>query len=102
MGLHMSPGKVSEWSKFQKFVFKSFFCKIFLMREKILWNPHFFLHCTKRKCSQIKPQIKVEIIEKSLVIINSSNEHINSYVKIILLSLNYSGQKNLVQIEGDN
>ena len=35
------------------------------MREKILLNPQtfvcFVLYCTKRKCSHIKPQLKVEI-----------------------------------------
>jgi len=36
------------------------------MREKILWNPLtflvvFVLYCTKRRCSQTKPQLKVEI-----------------------------------------
>ena len=66
MGPHVTPGKVYEWSKFQKFVFKSFhFCKILKMREKVLRNPQtfllfLFLYCTKRRCSQIKPQLKVE------------------------------------------
>ena len=32
------------------------------MREKILLNPRtFFLYCSKRRCSQIEPQLKVEI-----------------------------------------
>ena len=34
------------------------------MREKILWNPQIFKKnflCTKRRSSQIKPQLKVEI-----------------------------------------
>ena len=42
-----------------------YFCKIFKMREKILRNPQtffvFVLYCTKRRCSQIKPHIEVEI-----------------------------------------
>ena len=42
-----------------------YFCKILKMREKILWNPQtffvFVLYCTKRRCSQIKPQLKVQI-----------------------------------------
>ena len=44
VGPHLTLGKVYEWSKFQKFVFKSFFyfCKILKMREKILWNPQTF------------------------------------------------------------
>ena len=40
-------------------------CKILKMREKKLWNPQtffvFVLYCTKRRSSQIKPQLKVEI-----------------------------------------
>ena len=79
------------------FCLKVLYFKVLIIREKnIMKSANIFLYTvqsTKRKCSQIKQQIKVEIIEKSLVIINSSNEHINSYVKIILLSLNYSGQK---------
>ena len=34
------------------------------MREKILWNPQIFKNnvqtCTKRRCSQVKPHLKVE------------------------------------------
>ena len=37
--LHMTPGKVYEWSKFQVF----YFCKILKMREKLLWNPQTFV-----------------------------------------------------------
>ena len=58
-------GKVYERSKFQKFVFKSFlFCKILKMREKKMKYANFFvfvLYGTKRRCSQLKPQLKVEI-----------------------------------------
>ena len=62
VGPYVTPGKVYEWTKFQKFVFKSFlFFEILKMREKILWNPQTFFFCTKRRCSQIKPQLKVEI-----------------------------------------
>ena len=42
------------------------FCKIKKMREKILLNPRTFLfvivlYYTKRRCSQIEPQLKVKI-----------------------------------------
>ena len=53
--------------QFLKLVFEScfYFCNIFKMREKISGNPQtffvFVLNCTKRRCSQIKPQLKVEI-----------------------------------------
>ena len=34
------------------------------MHEKILWNQQtffvFVLYCTKRRCSEIKPQLKIE------------------------------------------
>jgi len=45
---------------------KIYFVKILKMREKILWNPLtflvvFVLYCTKRRCFQTKPQLKVEI-----------------------------------------
>ena len=64
VGPHVTPGKGYEWSKFQKFVFKSFFCfEILKMREKneIRKLCCFVLYCTKRRCLQIKPQLKVEI-----------------------------------------
>jgi len=41
-----------------------YFCKILKMRKKIIRNPQtflFVLYCTKRRCSQIKSQLKVEI-----------------------------------------
>ena len=42
-----------------------YFCKVLKMREKnIMKSANFFvfvLYCTKRRCSEIKPQLKVEI-----------------------------------------
>jgi len=44
---------------------KFLFLKIFENAQKILRNPQtffvFVLYCTKRRCSEIKPQLKVEI-----------------------------------------
>ena len=54
---HVTQRKGYEWLK----VF--YFVKILKMREKF-WNPQIFclfLYSTKRKCAQIKPQLKVEI-----------------------------------------
>ena len=56
----MTPGKVYE------FVFKGF---LFLQnfenaRKNIMKSENFFvfvLYCTKRRCSEIKPQLKVEL-----------------------------------------
>ena len=52
-------------SKFKKFVFKSFlFLKNFENAQKnIMKSANFFvfvLYCTKRRCSEIKPQLKAE------------------------------------------
>ena len=59
---HLGPqGRfMNDWN-FKNLCLKVFyFCKILKMREKILWNPQtffvFVLYCTKRRCSQIKPQ----------------------------------------------
>ena len=45
------------------------FCKFFKMREKKLCCPLTFLfvilYCTQRRCSQIQPQLKVEIKDVS-------------------------------------
>ena len=62
VGPHVTPGKVYEWSKFQKLMFKSFiFIKFWKCAKKIFWNPQtFFINCKKRRCSQIKPQLKLK------------------------------------------
>ena len=69
MGPHVTVRMVYEWSKFQKFVFKSFFLnlyKIFKMREKILWNPQIFCFILyKRRYSQVKPQLKLNSWNRS-------------------------------------
>ena len=61
-------GRVMNDQNFKNLCLKVFyFWKIFKMRKKILWNPQtffvFVLYCTKRRCSEIKPQLKVEIRE---------------------------------------
>ena len=84
VGPHVAPGKVYDRSKFQKFVFKSFyFCKILKNAATIIMkSANFFLkYCTKRRCSQINQQLEVEIEDKSLVIYNSSE--LSKYVSSI-------------------
>ena len=51
------PREGYECSKTQKFIFK-----ILKMREKVLSNfSVFVLNCTKRRCSQIQPQLKLKV-----------------------------------------
>ena len=59
--------------------FKNLCLKVFYFEnaQKILWNPQTFfvfdLYCTKRRCSEIKPQLKVEIEDgRSLVTYKST------------------------------
>ena len=59
-------GRFMNDQNFKNLYLKVFYvCKILKLREQILWNPQtffaFVLYCTKRRCSQIKPQLKVEI-----------------------------------------
>ena len=59
-------GRFMNDQNFKNLCWKGFsFCKILKMHEKILWNPQTifskFLYCTKRRCTQIKPKLKVEI-----------------------------------------
>ena len=81
VGPHVTQGKVYDWSKFQKFVFKSVF--LFLqtfenVRKNIIKSAN-FLYClfstvqtTKRRCSQIKFKKKMGAKRpKSLVIFGS-------------------------------
>ena len=61
MGPRVTPGKVFGWSNFQKFVLKSFyFCKMFKMREKILWNPLTNKATIKSWNIEIKPSIYIK------------------------------------------
>ena len=50
------------------------FVKFWKYSKKILWNPQtffvFVLYCSKRRCSQIKPQLKFEIEDFWLILIN--------------------------------
>ena len=61
----MTPGKVYERTKFQKYCLKVFILvKFENERKNIMKSANFFvfvLYCSKRRCSQIKLQIKVEI-----------------------------------------
>ena len=59
LGLYVALGKVYENDQ----NLKNLCLKLFY--SEILWNPQtffvFVLYCTKRRCSQIKPQLKIEI-----------------------------------------
>jgi len=63
LGLRISHSKVFS-SEFQKVVSKSFLHELLKTHEKIFENPRtfflFVLYCTKRRYSQIKPQLKVK------------------------------------------
>jgi len=74
VGPHMTQGKIHEFSKFQKFVFKSSFLVKFLKWAKKYYEIRkLFLYCTKRRCSHITPQSKVEI--ENILILVLKNFH---------------------------
>jgi len=63
----VAPGKVYGQSDFKYVILKYFYHKLFNFVKfgkcgKILWNLQIKkkLYCTKRRCSQIKPQLKVK------------------------------------------
>ena len=62
VGPHAAPGKVYGQSDF-KYVILEYFVNFENARKNIISNPQIkknVLYGTKRKCSQIKPQLKVE------------------------------------------
>ena len=69
LDLAWAQGKYMDAQNYKKLYAKAFgFCEILKMREQIFEIGNFFcgflLYTTRRKCSQIKQQLKVKIEEE--------------------------------------
>ena len=67
MGPHAAPGKVYGVSDFKYVILKDLYLKLFnfvkfgkCAKKYYEIRKNLFLYFTKRRCSQIKPQLKVE------------------------------------------